>query len=34
MHIILQKNCNQYLAAKLSTFKNNQLAQYIRTDTK
>lgn len=31
---MLQKICNQYLAATLSPLKNNQLAQYIRTDTK
>ena len=31
---MLQKICNQYLAATLSPFKNNHLAQYIRTDTK
>lgn len=34
MHDMLQKICNQYLAATLSPLKNNQLAQYIRTDTK
>lgn len=34
MHNMLQKICDQYLAATLSPLKNNQLAQYIRTDTK